>query len=175
MILFVDGISDGISCTDIGFWISDHESAFELLTQLVADNWVLQEATIIDGPDRLSVPVEAFDGQPIRVHIRTLQRQWQLILSNQPLPPNTLTSQQLKQWHIQLDAYYEDMLTHLGKMISILEMKKTLLATHSDEYIRLRLGRVYKSMLATNRRMFKQTKVNRQKNRLRMNQNKNEL
>ena len=170
MILFVDGMTNGISCTHVGFWISNHESAFELLTQLVADNWVIQEATVVDGIDRLSVPVEAFDGQPIQIHIRALQRQWQQILSSQPLPPTMLTNQQLKNWYIQLDAYYDDMLNHLGKMISILEMRKTLLATHSDEFIRLRLGRQYKDMLATNRRMFKQTKANRQKNRLRLNQ-----
>ncbi|GAB4044267.1 hypothetical protein [Spirosoma jeollabukense] len=170
MILFVNGINDGILCTDVGFWISNHESAFELLTQLVADDWILLEATVVDGADRLSVPVEAFDGQPIQVHIQALQQQWQLLLPSQPLPPSRLSDQQLKNWYIQLDAYYEDMLTHLGKMISLLEMRKTLLTSHSDEFIKTRLDRQYKAMLATNRRMFKQTKESRQKNKLRLNQ-----
>lgn len=168
MILFINGINDGISCTDVGFWVSDHESAFELLTQLVADNWILEEATVVDGADRLSVPIEAFDGQPIQVHIRALQQQWQQLLSSQPLPPGRLTDQQLKSWYIQLDAYYDDMLIHLGKMISMLEIRKTLLATHSDEFIKTRLGRQYKALLETNRRMFKQTKASRQKNKLRL-------
>ncbi|SFC87915.1 hypothetical protein [Spirosoma endophyticum] len=170
MILFVNGVNDGISCTDVGFWVSDHESAFEQLTQLVADDWVLQEATVVDGADRLTVPIDAFDGQPIQVHIRALQRQWQLLLSSQPLPPNRLCDQQLKSWYMQLEAYYDDMLTYLGKMISMLEMRKTLLATYSDEFIKTRLGRQCKALLDINRRMFKQIKASRQKNRLRLSQ-----
>jgi hypothetical protein len=169
MVLFLNGISGGVQCTNVGYWIKDHESAFELLTNLVADNWTLQEVTVVDGTDHMSVPVEVFDGQPIQVHIRALQREWQQLLSDHPVPENTLNKQQLKDWYTQLEAYYDDMLTYLGKMISILELRKARLTTQRNESLRLRLGQQYDLLLQTNRRMYKQTKGNRLKNKKRLN------
>lgn len=177
MLLIVNGIYRGVECPHVGYWINDYESAFELLTQLVTDNWILQDATIMDGLDRLVVPINAIDGEPILAHVRTLQRQWQLILTNsgQSAPSHTLTAQQFRNWHIHLDAYYDDMLQHLTKMIAMLEKKKSLLlARQSDESLRSLANKQYNSLLKSNKRMYRKTQEDRKKNRMRLQDINNE-
>ncbi|MCX6213625.1 hypothetical protein [Spirosoma sp.] len=179
MLLFVNGIYEGVECEHVGYWINDHESAFELLTQLVSNNWVLQEATITDGLDRLRVPLEAIDGEPIQAHIQTLQHQWQLILNNTKSsrinPSETLTQHHLKNLYLHLDVYYDNMLVHLRRMILSLETSKSLLLTGQvNESVRLLVNDQYDSLLKSNRRMYRQTKEDRQKNAIRLQKIENE-
>lgn len=173
MLLFVNGIYKGVKCAHVGYWISDYESAFELLTKLVTDNWALQEATIVDGRNRLEVPIKAIDGEPIQAHIRTLQRQWQFILNSRDStltdPLSVLTQNQLKNWYLHLDAYYVDMLDHLEKMITSLEKRKSLLLIiPSNESLRLLVNDQYDSLLKSNKRMYRKTRKDRQENIIRL-------
>ncbi|GAB3035936.1 hypothetical protein [Spirosoma pulveris] len=179
MLLFVNGIYEGVECDHVGYWIDDYESAFELLTQLVSTNWVLQEATITDGLDRLLVPLEAIDGKPIQTHIRALQHQWQLILnsntSGRTNPSTTIRQHHLRNWYLHLDTYYDDMLIHLRKMIVSLETRKSLLLTGQlHESVRLLVNDQYDSLLKSNRRMYRQTKEDRQRNTIRLQKIENE-
>ncbi len=169
MMLFLNATSQhDVECTNLGYWVKDHESAFEILTQLVADNWILQNATISDQYDRMVVPVEVFDGQPIQVHIQALQQQWQQILSNPPVQSANTDKQRLKDWYTQLDGYYESMLAHLEKMVLLLEIRKSRLAARRNEMTKHRLRDQYDLLLDNNRKMHKQTEVDRQKNRNRL-------
>jgi hypothetical protein len=168
MVLFINATICGLECRHLGYPIPDHESAFELLTLLVADGWIVQEAFVVDGPDRLKVPVEAFDGQPIQIHIHSLQRQWQRLLSDQPIPPNTLNNQQLKSWYMQLDAYYAELIEHLDKIISLVELRKDRLATYPNKLLCLQLVTYYNVLLTSNRRMRNQTRKSRQTNKNRL-------
>ncbi|SOD97075.1 hypothetical protein [Spirosoma fluviale] len=180
MLLFINGIYEGVECAHVGYWVDDYELAFELLTQLVTDNWILQEATIVDGQDRLDVPIKAIDGEPIQAHIRMLQRQWELILNNSGNNDQTnssiaLRQQQFISWHLHLDAYYDDMLLHLEKMIVSLEKRKSLmLISQSNESLRLLMNDQYDSLLKSNKRMYRKTKLNRQKNMIRLQQINND-
>lgn len=168
MMLFVDGISRGVHCTNVGYWVQDYESAFELLTQLVSDDWTLLQAAITDGYDRITVPVEAFDGQPIQVHIHALQQQWNQILSDKPVLSDQLGTPQFKNWYRQLDTYYDALLTYLGKMIFLIEAKKRKLITKRDPELVTRLSRQYALQLDHNRRMYQKTTESRRKNRQRL-------
>ncbi len=167
--LFVDATSsEDIDCTNLGYWVDDHESAFEILTKLVADRWVLKNATVMDGHDRMAVPIDVFDGQPILVHIQALQQQWQQILTSQPSIPADSANQRLKGWYGQLDSYYEHMLTHLKKMVLLLEVRKVRSENRHNEPFKRRLNEKYDKLLTTNRKMYAQTKIDSQKNRERL-------
>jgi len=170
MMLFINGISRGIQVTNLAYWVKNHESAFEILTGLVADKWMLEDATIVDGYDRMAVPIEAFDGQPIQVHIQALQKQWQYILSKQPLPSLNADRQQLIGWYKRLDAYYKDQITHLQKMMILLKLRQTKLAPMRNDHLKLRYDQQQNQLLESTQRMYKQTKLNRQKNRRRLNE-----
>lgn len=166
--LFVNGISRGIYCNHVGYWVKDDESAFELLSQLVADEWTLEDAVITDGTHRVHVPVEAFDGQPILVHVRALQQEWNQLLVARPRPVNLNSRLHLKDWHLQLDTYYSLLLNHLGKMIFLLNARQHVLTTRYDQAMKLRLSRQFALLLHTNRRMYQQTEKYRQQNLLRL-------
>lgn len=167
--LFVNATTaDDIDCTNLGYWVGDYESAFEILTKLVADQWMLKDATVMDGQDRMAVPVDVFDGQPILVHIQALQQQWQQILTSQPGPPADSAKQRLKGWYVQLDGYYDYMLTHLEKMVLLLEVRKIRSENRHNEPFKRRLNDQYDKLLATNRKMYAQTKIDSQANRERL-------
>ncbi len=150
--------------------MQDYESAFEQLTQLVAGGWTLLKATITDGYDRITVPVEAFDGQPIQVHIHALQQQWNQILQVKPVLSGQVGKPQINDWYKQLDTYYDVLLTYLGKIIFLLEAKKSILVAKQDPERVARLSRQYTLLLDSNRRMYQQTASNREKNRQRLRQ-----
>ncbi len=174
MILFVDGINQGVQCTNVGYGVADYESAFGLLTELVNQGWTLLNATIHDNDARFCVPVEAFDGQPVAEPVRALTQQWQAILSRQPPTFYGLTGQQLGDWLTQLDTYYEEQLVYLQLMRSRLELVKSGLVKQRDERLRLRLGQQYDSLLRVNQRMLKKTEESWLRNRKRLNELENE-
>ncbi|GAB4054335.1 hypothetical protein [Spirosoma litoris] len=161
MILFINGIIYGIQCSHLGYSVPNHESAFELLTQLVADGWMVQEAVIVDRQERFKVPIEAFDGQPILAHISNLQQQWHQLLSQQPTPSYKPDNQELKGWYIQLENYYEQLIGHLETTILL---AKARLVTYPDKSLRIQFQKQYNTFLASNRRMRDQTRKSRQLN-----------
>lgn len=148
--------------------MQDYESAFEQLTQLVTGDWTLLKATITDGYDRITVPVEAFDGQPIQVHIHALQQQWNQILQAKPVLSGQVGKPQIKDWYRQLDTYYDGLLNHLGKMIFLIETKKRRLMAKGDRELVIWLNRQFALQLDSNRRMYQQTASNREKIRQRL-------
>lgn len=168
MMLFVDGVSSGIECPNVGYWIEDYESAFELLTGLVADEWILRYAVIVDNGDALEVPLEAFDGQPIRIHIHALQQEWDRLLSEKPERSNQFSGLRLKNHFLRLDEYYVGLLKHLEKMIFLLEIDKNKIERKQDKELRLRLVNQFTLRLDINRRMYQHTKEDRQNNLLRL-------
>ena len=164
MMLVVNGMNQGIQCPNIVFWVNDYESAFELLTQLTTDSWMLQKAVLVDGPDRVDLPVEAFDGQSFRVPMKALQQQWQQILFSQSKQSAVLGKYRLKDWHCRLEVYYGGQLTQLQTMRLALEKKLARLLTLKNQSLGLRLREQYSRLLESNQRMLNQTVVNRQKN-----------
>lgn len=168
MMLVVNGIIRGIQCPDIVFWVNDYESAFELLTQLVADQWTLRQATLIDGMERMPLPTEAFDGQAFRAPVKSLEQQWKQILSTQSTPSTALGKYRLKDWHCRLDVYYGQQLTQLQTTGLALREKLTRLVALQNPSLRLRLWDQYNRLLESNQRMLSQTVVNRQRNQDRL-------
>lgn len=62
----------------------------EFLTDVVKRGDTLLEATVSEGGQVLSLPVAAFDGQPMRADLRQLEAEWKAALSNaqaNPPPP----------------------------------------------------------------------------------------
>lgn len=173
MMLFVDGTNLGILCRDVSFWVKNHEAAFDLLNQLVAEDWVLERATIIDGLDRISLPVQAFDGQSIAFHIATMQRQWQQILARQPMVVDPVDEENIISWLHQLNAYYDDMVIHLQKMVFLLEVRKANLGKRINDKYTPKLNQQIESLLEINKRMFKETKRYQQQNRKRLSKLEN--
>lgn len=175
MILFFSGTSGEVQCMHVGYPISNYESAFELLTQLVADGWILQEAVIIDGTGRTNITVEAFDGQSIQEDIRALQQQWQLILSPQPGPDKPPVKQRIREWHAQMEVYYDNMISYLEKMISLIGVQQARMATCSNESVRIHVKDQYERLLTHSRYMHKQAKESRELNVTRLNKLKKGL
>ncbi len=82
--VFIDGFKQGIWYENVGFWIKTYESAFEKLTQLVADKWSLSVAILVDKGECIHLPIEAFDGQPIQAQIEALEQEWTQLLEAKP-------------------------------------------------------------------------------------------
>lgn len=171
--LFIDGIRKGIQYENVNYWIQDYEAAFELLTQLVADHWTLEYAIIVDNGDCLAVPIEAFDGQPIGVHIHALQQEWNQALLVRPDRLSPFNQSRFKSWFLQLDAYYSNLLVHLEKMILSIETRKRKLATERNEKLKHFLSYSYDLRLQTNQRLYQQTKKDHQKNQQRLQELEN--
>lgn len=57
------------------------ESAFEVLTSIVATGDVLVSVDLIDHQHGLSLPTEAFDGEPIGPHLEKLEAEWTALLA----------------------------------------------------------------------------------------------
>jgi uncharacterized protein (UPF0262 family) len=175
MMLFVDGIIQGVYHPNIGYLITSYEAAFEQLTQLVAEGWGLEYAIIIDEGNTITLPVEAFDGQPIEVHIATLQQQWAQLLREAPDKTSTRLAssrssirERLKDHLLSLDAYYARLLIHLEKMIFMLEVRKAKLARKHSETMRTKLSQQYDSLLGSNRRIYSSTLESRTRNAYRI-------
>ncbi|WP_338873082.1 hypothetical protein WBJ53_29620 [Spirosoma sp. SC4-14] len=66
-------------CRDQSYIDQDIESCFEILSLLVRHGWQLISARVfMDHTETgLTLPVEAFDGLPIREPIRLLLREWE--------------------------------------------------------------------------------------------------
>lgn len=168
MMLVVNGINRGIQCPNIVFWVKDYESAFELLTQLVTNQWILQRVILTDGYKQVLLPVEAFDGQSFRAPMKALQQQWQQILSGQSTLSTALGKYRLKDWHCRLEVYYDQQFTQLQTIGLALEKKLARLFTLQNQPLTLRLREQYSRLLESNQRMLSQTAVNRQKNQDRL-------
>ncbi|GAB4035652.1 hypothetical protein [Spirosoma jeollabukense] len=175
MILFFSGISGEVQCNHVGYPIANYESAFELLTQLVAEGWILQEAVIIDGTGRIAIPVEAFDGQPIQAHISALQQEWQLILAPQSVPGKPPVKQRMNDWHAQMELYYDNMIGYLEKMISLIGVQQARMATYPNESVRIHVKDQYEKLLTSSRYMHEQAKKSRERNGTRLNKLKKGL
>lgn len=161
--LFIDGAQKGVEYKNVNYWIQDYESAFELLTQLTADCWTLEYAIIVDNGDCMSLPVEAFDGQPVQTHIHALEQEWIQLLSAKPRTLKKVGKCWWEDWLLQLDTYYEKLLGHLEKKISILEVKQLKLATQRDSELKLLMSRSYETSLELNKRMYDQITTDRNK------------
>ncbi|GAB4020184.1 hypothetical protein GCM10028808_60470 [Spirosoma migulaei] len=168
MLLFITATSEGIYYEEMCFSIIDYESAFDLLTQLVVEQWNLHQAVIIDNIERIELPVAAFDGQPVQVPMRALEQQWQQLLANSPASFRNGTELSPEEWYRQVEAYYDKMLLYLGQMILWLEMKQVKVSLIRDQELGHRLWVQYDSLLISNRRMFQQTKEKHSKNRQRL-------
>lgn len=57
------------------------EELLDLLNTFVAADYQLVSVALIDKGSRMELPIEVFDGTSIRDAIRTLQQQYELILS----------------------------------------------------------------------------------------------
>ncbi len=57
------------------------ESSFDILSGLVAGGWKLVSVKLSDGfSNEIYLPIEFFDGQPIKKPMRRLQYEWEEIL-----------------------------------------------------------------------------------------------
>ncbi|GAB4029747.1 hypothetical protein [Spirosoma gilvum] len=168
MMLLVDGVKNGIQYENVTHWIQDYESGFELLTKMVTDQWTLKAAILVDNGDCMCLPVEAFDGQPIGIHVQSLQQEWTQLLSTKPHLHREASEFWVKDWCLRLDGYYNGLLGHLEKMIFLLEIRKIKLLAHRNEIIKLLLTSNYDLRLEMNKKLYQQTQKARQKNQQRL-------
>lgn len=168
MLLLVDGTNKGILCRDISLWVTNHESAFDLLNHLIRDGWVLKRATVIDGFDRVQLPIQAFDGQSVAAHMATMQHQWQQILARRSTDYKLKTSSTLLTWMHQLDAYYADLIQHLQKMGVLLEAGQAGMDERIRNTFAPELNAQIDSLIRMNRRMYREARRSQQKNRNRL-------
>ncbi|MBN8823385.1 MULTISPECIES: hypothetical protein [unclassified Spirosoma] len=170
MMLLMDGMYKGVHYENVAHWVQSYESAFELLTQLVVNQWTLTTAILVDNGDCLCLPVEAFDGQPILDHIQALELEWTQLLLPSHYSPSRSVDARLKDWYVRLDIYYGDLLAHLERIILLLENRKLKILNHHNEAMRSLLSSKYESRLELNRKLHLQTQNNRQTNQQRLRQ-----
>ncbi|MFD1143730.1 hypothetical protein ACFQ4C_21560 [Larkinella insperata] len=63
----------GLRCTEL-------EGHFEVLNSFVAAGYQLLSAFLVDQGHRMDLPLEAFDGSPMRDPLHQLQEQYQQVL-----------------------------------------------------------------------------------------------
>lgn len=65
----------------LAYGAPDIEMCFEALTILSKKGWQLIHIELIENGQHTLLPVEAFDGKPIKQHLRQLRQEWELILA----------------------------------------------------------------------------------------------
>lgn len=81
MMLVLDAIDPDGTIRRFATDLPTLEVSFDFLSSLVRKGTVLLKVYVKDGPQRVNLPVEAFDGMPFAVHMHTLQEDWQAILT----------------------------------------------------------------------------------------------
>lgn len=57
------------------------EAGFDFLNALVNAGWYIAHAKLLEGSGQsLWLPVEAFDGAPMRIYVEALQTEWETLL-----------------------------------------------------------------------------------------------
>ena len=56
------------------------EIALEVLNKLITAGEPILDAQLVDGMKAVTLPLEAFDGQPLRGPLQQLQAEWEAIL-----------------------------------------------------------------------------------------------
>jgi hypothetical protein len=170
MMLFIDGIHGGIRYENVGYYVHSYESAFNLLTQLVVDDWLLEFALIVDNGDCMTLPVEAFDGQPTENHLLALEEQWNEALTAKPAPAQPICLCDLKDHYTQLDTYYGDLLAYLEKLISFQRTKLNELNSGQNRSSQSQLISHYQQLLENTLHYYNQTVGQQQQNWQRLQQ-----
>ncbi|GAB4023268.1 hypothetical protein [Spirosoma koreense] len=160
MLLLLDGFFRGIYCRRVGYWVEDCEKAFELLNELVRQEWVVEQAILAENGARLRLPVEAFDGRSVRAHLHALQQQWEQLLQHPP----KLTGRAVRQreQYLQLDAYYNRLLRHLRKQLLQDQVRESQLAQSKPDTIHV--SSQENRLLERTRYLYQQTQENRRRN-----------
>ncbi|GAB3906947.1 hypothetical protein GCM10028803_40150 [Larkinella knui] len=124
MILILNGTHEGTNWTNFMLSVIDYTSAFDRVASYVANGLVLENATLIEGGNRMELPIEAFDGQSFSGQFDKIQQQWEAIFDDRPLPLATLDKQRFVNWNRRLIDYYDQQINHTIK--SILRLSKKL-------------------------------------------------
>lgn len=80
MLLSLSAIDEQGNIRNFHTQFDNLETAFDFLTYVVTQGHVLVEVYILDGNSWISLPLEAFDGQPISPVLQQLEQQWKHIL-----------------------------------------------------------------------------------------------
>lgn len=82
VLLFISCCNPQGEYQDCSFGGDDIETCFEVLSELAHSDYQLISVSLSEYPNSsIGLPVEAFDGQPMRRHLQLLQREWEEILS----------------------------------------------------------------------------------------------
>lgn len=160
--LFIDGISKGVYHENVGRYIQDYESAFDLLTQLASDGWTLEFAIVVDNGECITLPVEAFDGQPVLKHIKALEEQWDDLL--RPKPARQASLFLGKDWYLQLDTYYKDLRNHLTKLIFLRRRRLNILQDLPNGSLQSRSIIQHQQLLESALHLYQQTVEHQHRN-----------
>ncbi|WP_128545182.1 hypothetical protein [Larkinella soli] len=63
------------------FCMEEIELAMEILNLYVNEGHTLFQASLEESGKEIPLPLEAFDGQPIRIYMQQLQEEWNQVLS----------------------------------------------------------------------------------------------
>lgn len=66
---------------NFSWWFPSIETAFDVLSTLCTKGQWLIKAELIDGLNRIVLPVEAFDGIALSPALNHLEREWQQLLN----------------------------------------------------------------------------------------------
>jgi hypothetical protein len=62
------------------WWFSTMEFALDVLSALVVSGRIITSAELIDNNNRISLPLDAFDGHCLSAPLKDLEIQWQQLL-----------------------------------------------------------------------------------------------
>ncbi|GAB3903111.1 hypothetical protein GCM10028803_30970 [Larkinella knui] len=147
MVIVLNGIKNGVNWTNLTLSVKSHEAAFESLSTYVAKGLVLLDACLIDGDNRLELPIEVFDGQPFRWPLQQLQNEWELILGDRSVQVVQQNRQRAKDWDDLLIIYYEKQIDHFSRIIEQLEKAATTNTTKRSSPKKNRLAYQYELLI----------------------------
>lgn len=143
--------------------VKDYFSAFDIVSRYVSTGFNLQDATLVDGNNRLELPIEVFEGQSFSELFGEMQQQWEEIFQEQPLHLATLDRQRYINWHRRLIVYYEQQINRTIKGILRLDKKQYKNKTLPNSSARLAMRQSYQSLLQSHNKRVTSLESARQK------------
>ncbi|GAB4023423.1 hypothetical protein GCM10028808_73840 [Spirosoma migulaei] len=80
MVIFL-AISPQGEYRSLAYGAIELEMCLEALTMLPKKGWQLIHIELIDNGQHILLPIEAFDGKPIKEPLKQLRQEWELILA----------------------------------------------------------------------------------------------
>ncbi|GAB3255788.1 hypothetical protein GCM10027347_17170 [Larkinella harenae] len=160
MILIINGVFNGTNWTNLLLVVPDEVEALERLSSLNEKGVELVNATLINRNSRQELPIEVLHEQ-VRWNSQfaELQRQWESVLSEEPVARRVLGSQRFVNWTRRLIAYYDKQINLTSKEIVRVSKKMEMISFQETASNPLFMAAYFKTNLKNceNRMKFLET------------------